>query len=55
VKYTFGTVLFYRHDTWHRGTEINPNKLRIVINMTFRKAECEWIGTLHKGWSWAMY
>jgi hypothetical protein len=23
--------------------------------MTFRRAESEWISTLHKGWAWAMY
>lgn len=38
AKYTFGTTLLYRHDTWHRGTEMLPDKLRLVINMTFRKA-----------------
>jgi hypothetical protein len=48
-------VLFYRHDTWHRGTPLEPGALRLTLNMTFRKAESEWISTLSRGWSWAMY
>jgi Phytanoyl-CoA dioxygenase (PhyH) len=55
VRYRPGTVLLYRHDTWHRGTPINPGTLRIVMNLTFRLAASEWISTLHEGWSWAMY
>lgn len=55
AKYKFGTVLLYRHDTWHRGTELKPGCLRIVVNLTFRKAQSEWISTLHQGWSWSMY
>ena len=55
VQYTFGTVLFYRHDTWHRGTPLTPGALRVVHNMTFRKEASEWVSTLHQGWAWAMY
>jgi hypothetical protein len=55
VRYSFGTILFYRHDTWHRGTPLNPGALRIVQNLTFRKGASEWISTLHTGWTWAMY
>jgi hypothetical protein len=50
-----GNVLFYRHDTWHRGTPLVPGTLRLVHNMTFRRAECEWISTLHTGWAWSAY
>ena len=50
-----GDILFYRHDTWHRGTPMKPGKLRLVHNMTFRKANCEWISTLHIGWAWKAY
>jgi len=56
--YTFfkpGDVLFYRHDTWHRGTPMTPGTLRLVQNLTFRRAECEWISTLHVGWAWSAY
>lgn len=55
THFTPGTVLFYRHDTWHRGTPLAPGSVRLVHNMTYRLAECEWISTLHIGWAWAMY
>lgn len=50
-----GTIVFYRHDAWHRGTPMKPGGFRIAQNITYRRAECEWISTLHIGWSWAMY
>lgn len=50
-----GDVLFYRHDTWHRGTPMTPGTLRLVQNITFRQAESEWISTLHVGWAWKAY
>lgn len=53
--YRRGTVLLYRHDTWHRGTPLAPGTMRVAQNLTFRKAECEWIGTMHEGWAWKMY
>ena len=55
VHYQPGTVLFYRHDLWHRGTPLLPGSMRLMQNMTFRRADCEWISTLHTGWAWAMY
>ena len=55
ARYRFGTILLYRHDTWHRGTELRPGCLRVVMNLTFRKAASEWVSTLHTGWAWAMY
>ncbi len=55
VSFRSGTVLFYRHDTWHRGTPLEPGSMRLAHNMTFRRADCEWIATLHPGWSWTMY
>ena len=30
-------------------------KRQLVHNLTFRKAESEWISTLHPGWAWKMY
>ena len=50
-----GDVLLYRHDTWHRGTPMVPRALRLVHNITYRRAECEWISTLHTGWAWSAY
>jgi len=55
AKYRFGSVLLYRHDTWHRGTELKEGSLRVVMNCTYRNAQSEWVCTLHTGWSWAMY
>jgi hypothetical protein len=55
VRFAPGTVLLYRLDTWHRGTPIRPGAMRIVQNVTFRRADCEWISTVHPGWSWSAY
>lgn len=55
TSFSPGTVVFYRHDVWHRGTPLRPGSLRLAHNLTFRRAECDWISTLHVGWSWAMY
>lgn len=55
ARYTVGTILFYRHDTWHRGTPLDPGSLRLVHNMTLRRAASEWVSVLHSGWAWAMY
>lgn len=55
ARFGTGTVLLYRHDTWHRGTPLEPGTMRAVHNLTFRKAGSEWVSTLHTGWAWAMY
>jgi ectoine hydroxylase-related dioxygenase (phytanoyl-CoA dioxygenase family) len=55
ARFGVGSVLFYRHDTWHRGTPLDPGTLRLAHNLTFRKAASEWISTLHPGWAWGMY
>ena len=55
ARYRFGTALFYRHDTWHRGTPLRPGAARLALNATFRKAGSEWISVLQPGWAWAMY
>jgi ectoine hydroxylase-related dioxygenase (phytanoyl-CoA dioxygenase family) len=55
AKYREGSVLLYRHDTWHRGTSLLPGALRLAQNLTFRRANASWISTLHPGWAWAMY
>jgi hypothetical protein len=55
VRFTPGTILFYRQDTWHRGTPLKPAAMRLAHNMTFRRADCEWISTVHTGWAWSMY
>ncbi|MEM7326533.1 MAG: phytanoyl-CoA dioxygenase family protein [Actinomycetota bacterium] len=55
TTFTPGTVLLYRHDTWHRGTPLRQDGFRLAHNMTFRLADSEWISTLHSGWAWKMY
>lgn len=55
AHYQVGTVLLYRHDTWHRGTPLRAGTMRLAQNLTFRKAASEWVSVLHPGWAWAMY
>lgn len=55
TRFVPGTILFYRHDTWHRGTPLQVGARRLVHNITYRRADCEWISTLHVGWAWANY
>ncbi len=55
TRYFSGTVLLYRHDTWHRGTPVERGAVRLAMNLTYRSAASEWMGVLHQGWSWAMY
>ena len=55
ARYRMGTVLFYRHDTWHRGRPLREGTRRLAQNMTFRKASSEWVSVLQPGWAWAMY
>src|SRR5262249_29408096 len=55
VHYAPGDVLLYRHDLWHRGTALTPDRLRIAHNITYRTAAAEWINVLHVGWAWSAY
>jgi hypothetical protein len=55
TQYQRGSVLFYRHDTWHRGTPVKVGARRMVQNLTFRLARSHWLAALHPGWSWGMY
>ena len=55
ANFRSGDILFYRHDTWHRGTPMHAGALRLVMNITYRRAEAEWISTLHTGWAWQAY
>ena len=49
VKYKKGTVLVYRLDVWHRGTCMNSNKKRIVINAAYKKAGRDWLTNWEAG------
>jgi hypothetical protein len=53
--YSFGTVLLYRLDTWHRGAEVNPGKTRFVMNLLWKKKDAHRIGYWNRGWAVSMY
>ena len=55
ARYQFGSVLLYRHDTWHRGRPVKSGTLRLAQNLTFCRAGREWLTPAHSGWSWSMY
>lgn len=51
IRYKKGSVLFYRHDIWHRGSPVNIGQRRIVQNLGFKKSGCDWITIWNQGWS----
>ncbi len=55
IKFKPGTVLFYRHDIWHRGTPVNFGKVRRVINLAYRRESCDWLTNWNPGWAKNMY
>jgi hypothetical protein len=55
AKYRRGSVLFYRLDTWHRGTPVIEGKRRRVHNLLFKKAGCDWITMWNAGAARHMY
>ncbi len=50
----FGTVLFYRLDTWHRGAPVKPGKVRYVSNYAWKKKDAKFIDFWNKGWAVSM-
>ena len=46
VLYTVGMVLFYRQDTWHRGTELKPVKVG-QSHCRLDKHSAHWMGLGH--------
>tara|TARA_Y100000991_G_C21948637_1_gene338655 strand:- start:497 stop:1429 length:933 start_codon:yes stop_codon:yes gene_type:complete len=50
-----GDILFYRLDTWHRGTPLLKGKIRYVMNLLFKKKECNWINYWNVGLTKKMY
>ena len=50
-----GDILFYRLDTWHRGTPLFKGKARYVMNLLFKKKECYWINYWNIGLTRKMY
>ena len=55
ARYRMGTVLLYRHDLWHRGTVVRDGTRRLAMNLTIKRADAEWINTIHVGWAWSAY
>ena len=55
VNFKKGTVLFYRHDLWHRGTPIKPEQQRIVQNLVFKKRDAHWLNQWNMGCARHMY
>ena len=50
-----GDILFYRLDTWHRGTPVKKGKVRNVMNLLWKKKDCFWINNWNPGFSQKMY
>jgi hypothetical protein len=55
ARYRAGTALLYRHDVWHRGTVARTGTRRLAMNLTFKRADVEWINIIHVGWAWSAY
>ena len=55
VNFKPGTILFYRHDLWHRGTPVTPGKLRRVHNLAWRRADARGWSNWNQGWARQSY
>jgi len=55
LRYSMGSILFYRHDIYHRGTPIMPSCSRAVINLVFKRKDCFHIHSWNKGPARSMY
>ena len=44
-----GDVLFYRMDTWYRGTPVSDGQVRYVHNLTWKRADAEGICSWNPG------
>jgi len=55
VAFKPGTVLFYRHDLWHRGTPVVPGKLRRVQSLVWIRADARGCSTWNEGWARQCY
>ena len=51
----FGSVLFYRHDVWHRGTPVDPGQVRYVMNVAWAKKNSPGMSTWNQGLTIQMY
>jgi hypothetical protein len=55
VTFKPGTVLFYRHDIWHRGTPLKAGATRYVQNLVFKRPQCDWLNNWNQGVAYSMY
>ena len=55
MEYKRGTILFYRLDTWHRGTPVKVGAVRYAHNLVFKKAGADHITSWNHGAARAMY
>ncbi len=55
IPFKRGSILFYRLDTWHRGTPVIPGQHRRVHNLVYRRAGCDWINSWNAGAARHMY
>jgi hypothetical protein len=55
VQFNPGTILFYRHDLWHRGRPLVAGKLRRVHNLAWKRADARGISTWNEGFARESY
>eukprot|EP00928_Gymnodinium_smaydae_P028161 TRINITY_DN21550_c0_g3_i1.p1 TRINITY_DN21550_c0_g3~~TRINITY_DN21550_c0_g3_i1.p1 ORF type:complete len:422 (+),score=37.73 TRINITY_DN21550_c0_g3_i1:94-1359(+) len=55
VGYRTGSLLLYRHDTWHRGTPLREGAQRVAMQLLFKRPGTDWFGHWNPGWSRFMY
>lgn len=55
VKFKPGTILFYRHDLWHRGRPLAPGKLRRVHNLAWKRADARGVCNWNEGFARESY
>jgi hypothetical protein len=51
VEFKPGTILFYRHDLWHRGRPLNAGKLRRVHNLAWKRADARGVSHWNEGFA----
>ena len=51
VQFKPGTILFYRHDLWHRGRPLEAGKLRRVHNLAWKRADARGICNWNEGFA----
>lgn len=55
VPFKPGTILFYRHDLWHRGRPLVAGKLRRVHNLAWKRADARGVCNWNEGFARGSY